>query len=210
MVLRRDEGSVECDGGYLSGTPLSTHGVPGRPQPPRYVGSFENPSSVFNIGAPVTRGTLLEQFCRDVIRESANSPDVAGAYCVLGYQLLEAPRPDSYFIRVWLSEVDACLRAQLDDEPATVRWRVSLLFLAGRLAMRHANNAQALRSFQACMSEDATRFSSLLATKTIEAAYWAGLLCARNGDRDAARESWSRGVEIAKSASPLKPNRHAI
>ena len=175
---------------------------PGGPNPTRYVGSFENPwlhASVFTIGARVTRGTLLEQFCCDVIRESANSPDAAGAYCVLGYQLLEAPRPDSYFIRVWLSEVDACLRALLDDEPATVQWRVLLLFLAGRLAMRHANNAQALRSFQACMSEDATRFSSLLATKTIEAAYWAGLLCARNGDRDAARESWSRGVEIAKS-----------
>ena len=90
--------------------------------------------------------------------------------------------PSLYFIRVWLSEVDACLRALLDDEPATVpEWRVLLLFLAGRLAMRQANNAQALRSFRACMSEDATRFSSLLATKTIEAAYWAGLLCARNG-----------------------------
>jgi ubiquinone/menaquinone biosynthesis C-methylase UbiE len=169
---------------------------------PLNVGSFENPwlhASAFTTGARVTRGTLLEQFCCDVIRDSANSADAADAYCVLGYQLLEAPRPDSYFIRVWLSEVDACLRALLDDEPATVQWRVLLLFLAGRLAMRHANNAQALRSFQACMSEDATRFSSLLATKTIEAAYWAGLLCARNGDRDAARESWSRGVEIAKS-----------
>ena len=164
--------------------------------------SFENPglhASVSTIGARVTGGTLLEQFCCDAIRESASSPDAAGAYCVLGYQLLEAPRPDSYFIRVWLSEVDAYLRALLDDEPATLQWRVLLLFLAGRLAMRHANNAQALRSFQACMSEDATRISSLVATKTIEAAYWAGLLCARNGDRDAARESWSRGVEIAKS-----------
>jgi ubiquinone/menaquinone biosynthesis C-methylase UbiE len=167
----------------------------------RYAGSFENcwlPASV-TIGARVTRGTLLEQFCCDVIRQHPHSPDAAGAHCVLGHQLLEAPRPDSYFIRVWLSEVDAHLRALVDDEPAAVRWRVSLLFLAGRLAMRHANNAQALRSFQACMSEDATRFSSLLATKTIEAAYWAGLLCARNGDRDAARESWSRGVEVAKS-----------
>ena len=175
---------------------------PGGPNPTRYVGSFENPwlhASVFNIGARVTRGTLLEQFCRDVIRERASSPDAAGAYCVLGYQLLEAPRPDSYFIRVWLNEVDACLHGLLDDDPATVRWRVSLLFLAGRLAMRNANNAQALRSFHACMSEDATRFSSLLATKTIEAAYWAGLLYARGGDRDAARRSWSRGVEIAKS-----------
>jgi len=175
---------------------------PGGPNPTRYVGSFENPwldASVFTIGARVTRGTLLEQFCCDVIRERANSPDAAAAYCVLGHQLLEAPRPDSYFIRVWLSEVGACLHALVDDEPATVQWRVLLLFLAGRLAMRHANNAQALRSFQACMSEDATRFSSLLATKTIEASYWAGLLCARNGHRDAARESWSRGVEIAKS-----------
>jgi hypothetical protein len=178
--------------------PLSGTG----PNPTRLVGSFENPwrhASVFTIGARVTRGTLLEQFCYDVIRESANPRDAAGAYCVLGYRLLEAPRPESYFIRVWVSEVDACLRALLDDELATVQWRVSLLFLAGRLAMRQANNAQALRSFQACMSEDATRLRSPLAAKTIEAAYWAGLLCARSGDRDAARQSWSRGVEIAKS-----------
>jgi len=180
---------------------------------PLNVDSFENPwphASVFTIGARVTRGTLLEQFCCDVIRESANSPDAAGAYCVLGNQLLEAPRPDSYFIRVWLSEVDACLRALLDDEPATVQWRVLLLFLAGRLAMRQANNAQALRSFRACMSEDATRFSSLLATKMIEAAYWAGLLCARNGHRDAARESWSRGVEIARIAAEAESPRDLI
>jgi len=175
---------------------------PGGPNPTRYVSSFENPwlhASVFNIGARVTRERLLEHLCRDVVRESPHSVDAAGAYCVLGYQLLQAPRVDSDAIQTWLEEVAMCLGALIDGAPATVRWRVSLLFIAGRLAMRTSDNTEALRCLRACMSEDATRFSSLLATKTIEAAYWAGLLCARSGDVDSARHAWSRGVDIAKS-----------
>lgn len=174
---------------------------PGGQNPTRYVGSFENPwlhASVFNIGARATRGRLLEQLCRDVVRESPHSLDAAGAYCVLGYQLLEAPRLDAAAIERWLEDVGICLADLTDDAPATVRWRVSLLFIAGRLAMRTADNVEALTCFRACMSEDATQFSSLLATKTIEAAYWAGLLSARGGDVDAAGRAWSRGVEIAK------------
>jgi SAM-dependent methyltransferase len=175
---------------------------PGGSNPTRYVSSFENPwlhGSVFTIGARVTRGTLLTQLCRDIVEESSSSLDAAGAYCVLGYQLLEAPRVDSNGIRAWLDDVHVHLHALSDDAPATVRWRISLLFVAGRLAMRDSDTTQALQCFRACMAEDATRFSSLLATKTIEAAYWAGLLGARRGDVDAARQSWSRGVEIAKS-----------
>ena len=164
-----------------------------------------------STSAPPHRRNAAGAIRCDVIRESANSPDVAGAYCVLGYQLLEAPRPDSYFIRVWLSEVDACLRAQLDDEPATVRWRVSLLFLAGRLAMRHANNALALRSFQACMSEDAAR--SLVATRDEDDR--SGVLgrgcCARATATAMRLENRGHGVSRSRrAASGSKPNRHAI
>ena len=173
----------------------------GGPNPTRYIGSFDNPwlhASVFNIGARATRGKLLEQLCRDVVRHNASSLDAAGAYCVLGYQLLEAARVDSDTIQAWLEEAGICLGGLIDDEPATVRWRISMLFIAGRLAMRISDNIEAMECFRTCMSEDATKFSSLLATKTIESAYWTGLLCARSGDVDGARDAWSRGVEIAQ------------
>lgn len=175
---------------------------PGGPNPTRYIGSFDNPwlhASVFNIGARITRGKLLEQVCRDIARERVDSFDAAGAYCVLGYQLLETSRVDSDAIQAWLEESGTCLGGLVDGAPAAVRWRVSLLFIAGRLAMRISDNIEALDCFRRCISEDATTFSSLLATKTIESAYWAGLLHARSGDVDAARLAWSRGLEIAKS-----------
>lgn len=185
---------------------------PGGDHPTRYVASFENPwlhASVFNIGARMTRRASLEQLCRDIVRENPESLDAAGALTVLGYQLLEAPRVDSDAIEAWLNDATMRLGVLIDDAPATVRWRVSLLFIAGRLAMRGSDNTEARKYFQACMSEDATRFSSLLATKTIEAAYWAGLLSARRGDVGAARRAWSRGVQIAKSciaAEAASPN----
>ena len=175
---------------------------PGGPNPTRYIESFENPwlhSSVFNIGARVTRATLLERLCRDVAREKPTSMDAAAAHCVLAYQLLEGAPVAPGAIRAWLEEVQPLMRILADDAPATVRWRVSLLFVAGRLAMRTSDNVTALRCLRACMSEDATKFSSLLATKTIEAAYWVGLLVARGGDFESAAAAWSRGVDIAKS-----------
>jgi SAM-dependent methyltransferase len=183
---------------------------PGGPNPTRYVSSFENPwlhASVFIIGARATRGKLLEQLCRDVVRHNPSSLDAAGAYCVLGYQLLEAPRVDSEAIQAWLEEAGTSLCGLVDDEPATVRWRVSLLFIAGRLAMRISDNIEAMACFRKCMSEDATKFSSLLGTKTIESAYWAGLLCARTGDVDGAHRAWSRGVEIAQRCRTTSASR---
>ena len=183
---------------------------PGGPNPPRYVGSFENPSSVFNIGAPVTRGTLLEQFCRDVIRESANSPDVAGAYCVLGYQLLEAPRPDSYFIRVWLSQVDACLRADstTSGQPCDGVSRCCSLPVVWRCG--HENNALALRSFQACMSED--RHESRRYSRRRRSKRRIGQGCCARATATAMRlENRGHGASRSRrAASGLKPNRHAI
>ncbi len=175
---------------------------PGGSNPTRYIASFENPwlhSSVFNIGARVTRATLLERLCRDVAREKPTSTDAAAAHCVLAYQLLEGAPVAPEAIRAWLEDVQPLMRTLTGDAPATVRWRVSLLFVAGRLAMRSSDNVTALRCLRACMSEDATTFSSLLATKTIEAAYWVGFLVARGGDFESAAAAWSRGVDIAKS-----------
>jgi ubiquinone/menaquinone biosynthesis C-methylase UbiE len=174
---------------------------PGGANPTGYVRAFENPwlhASVFTIGARVRRDELLEQLCRGVVRKSPNSLDAAGAYCVIGYQLLESPSVDASAIAAWLEEAAICLGGLVGDVPATLRWRVSLLFIAGRLAMRASDHAEALERFRACMAEDATKFSSLLGTKTIEAAYWAGLLAVRSGDIDEGRRAWSRGVDIAR------------
>jgi hypothetical protein len=173
---------------------------PGGPNPTRYVETFENPwlhASVFNLGNRLTQSPLLERVCRQIVSGSPNSSDAAAARCVLGYRLLEADVVDDAAVEAWIREVDGTIETLSRVEPAAVRWRVSLLFLAGRLLMRQGAHDQALSRLRACMAEDATRFSTLLATRTTEAAFLAGRIEAHRGNLAAAVASWRRGVAIA-------------
>jgi ubiquinone/menaquinone biosynthesis C-methylase UbiE len=173
---------------------------PGGPNPTRYVRSFDNPwlhASVFNPGNRLTNSALLRAVCEEL---SASSPslDGAAAACVLGYALLEDGCCDDMAILAWLDDVDERFPTLTGTAASNVRWRVSLLFVAGRLAMRISARARALRYLRACMMQDATQFSSLLATKTIEAAYWVGILHARLGHLREASSAWSIGIGIAR------------
>ena len=85
---------------------------PGGSNPTRYVGSFENPwlhSSVFNIGARVTRGTLLEQFCRDVARESRRRR-MRRLLTACSDISFSRERRGPYAIRAWLEDVQPFMR----------------------------------------------------------------------------------------------------
>ncbi|MGH9309921.1 MAG: methyltransferase domain-containing protein, partial [Vicinamibacterales bacterium] len=173
---------------------------PGGPNPTQYVGAFDNPwlhASVFNLGNRVTRWPLLQRVCRQIVSGRPNSSDAAAAHCVLGYRLLEADEVEGAAVEAWVRDAEASIEALTVAEPVATRWRVSLLFLAGRLLMRQGAHEQALSRLRACMAEDATRFSTLLATRTTEAAFLAGCIEARRGNLAAAAEAWSRGVAIA-------------
>lgn len=173
---------------------------PGGPNPTQYVRTFENPwlhASVFNLGNRLTRWPLLERVCGQIVSGSPHSTDAAAARCVLGYRLLEADVVDDAAVEAWIRDADSSIEALTGIEPVAVRWRVSLLFLAGRLLMRLGAHEQALSRLRACMAEDATRFSTLLATRTTEAAFLTGAIEAHRGNLAAAADAWRRGVAIA-------------
>jgi hypothetical protein len=164
------------------------------------VGAFENPwlhASVFNLGNRLTRRPLLDSVCRQIIAGSPNSFDAAAARCVLGYRLLEADEIEDAAIEAWVRDADTSIHTLPAVEPVAIRWRVSLRFLAGRLLMRQGTHEQALLRLRACMVEDATRFSTLLATRTTEAAFLVGCIEARRGNAAAAADAWRRGIAIA-------------
>jgi SAM-dependent methyltransferase len=173
---------------------------PGGANPTTYVRTFDNPwlyDSLFLQGARLSNGALLEQLCQRILSLDETRYDAAGASCVLGYRLLDATGTDPDAFAAWLALADRQIDALGGDAPATIRWRVSVRFLAGRVAMRAGRRDAARAHLQACAWEDATKFSSLLCTKTTEAAYWLGVLAARDGDTHAATRAWRRGVSIA-------------
>ncbi len=165
---------------------------------------YDNPwlvRSIVSIGSRATRPALLRRLAREVIATGrAGSPGVGAALCVLAYQELE---------RFGRGAADAAtigdlLRAlgefdgRADDTPHGWRWRISNRYAAALLTECLGDRAGARRLFEDCASMDCTRFSPLLASKTVDAAFQAGAIAAADGDADGARVAWVRGVREAQ------------
>jgi hypothetical protein len=158
---------------------------------------------------------LLGLLHRAIAESSQNSADLGGALAVLGYRILEARLAGD---APWLLDR---IRVYLDDtetnreEPHIARWRISLSFLAGRLAALIGERDQALAWYDATSNLDAQGFSPILATKTVGAAFYAGLLHligfedANGGDEndgssaaiERARTYFTRGLNTALAAA---------
>ena len=141
---------------------------------------YENPylyRSMVQIGERLTDGNLLVELVHRAINESSPaSADLGAALAVLGYRILEERLPRDV---PWLLER---IQAYLDttaahrEEPHVARWRISLSFLAGRLAALMGDRDTALAWYDATVKLDTKVFAPILATKTVGAAFYAGLL----------------------------------
>ncbi len=150
--------------------------------------------AMVSIGMRATQPALLEQIANDVLHAARpGSADAGAALCVLAYRLLEAPGTTAAAIQTHINRI-AAYHAQADDNPHAWRWRISNEYIAGRLWMSLGNRAAAREAFLACAALDPLRFSPLLATKTVDALFLAGLLAAGDGDLTAARDCWQRGL----------------
>lgn len=158
---------------------------------------YDNPwlvKAMVSIGMRATQPGLLEQLASETLRTARRgSADAGAALCVLAYRLLETPNADAEAIQRHIERI-AAYHAQADDKPHAWRWRVSNEYVAGRLWMSLGNRAAAREAFLACAALDPLKFSPLLATKTVDALFFAGLLAASDGDLAAARECWQRGL----------------
>jgi ubiquinone/menaquinone biosynthesis C-methylase UbiE len=151
--------------------------------------------ALVSIGQRTTNPDLLEQMARRVCETARpGSADVGAALCILAYRLLDRRGAAS-------AEVDALLeniREYQRDADATAhawRWRISNQYAAGCLLLATGKRDDARQAFLACAELDCLKFSPLLATKTVDASFQAGLIAACDGDRAAAIGCWRRGLD---------------
>jgi 2-polyprenyl-3-methyl-5-hydroxy-6-metoxy-1,4-benzoquinol methylase len=158
---------------------------------------YDNPwiaRGLVAIGLRATRPRLLEQWAEEVLATArAGSADAGGALCVLAYRLLEQENPPAERVEALLDRIWQYDR-QADDTPHAWRWRVSNAYVAGLLLLALGRRHEAREAFLKCAALDVLRVTPLLATKTVDALYMAGLLAALDGQMDAARQCWVRAL----------------
>jgi SAM-dependent methyltransferase len=163
----------------------------------RFDGDYENPwlvKALVSIGFRFDEPAgLLELAWRVRDQATPGSADEGAALCVEGYANLQAPG-DGAAERPRLRAAIAAYVEKAGDRPHQVRWKISNLYVQALLHLADQDFDAARQSFERCAAMDPAPFSPLLATKTIGAAYFAGLLAALAGDRDRARQLWAGGI----------------
>ncbi|WP_426124440.1 methyltransferase domain-containing protein [Pararhizobium sp. PWRC1-1] len=163
---------------------------------------YSNPwlmRSMVSIGVRMSDPLELSKLAEKVKKTSTNWNERAAALCVLSYRELDIfsgfPR-----IRKLLVEIQDLLEAVGKMSPAKVRWVTSLTFVSALLHLTLGELVKAEKLFGQTADMPFDQYSSLLATKTVEASFRAGVMAFGRGDRAKARYLWRRGLDIARIA----------
>ena len=161
---------------------------------------YDNPWLVRSMVAMGMRlsddAELVKLATRVLERARPGSADHGAAVCVLLYAtLLNKPSGSSLDDMTAESQRFA---NNCDGSAHSLRWLVSNQYAAALLAQSRGNVLAAREAFTLCAKQDTCVFSPLLATKTIDAAWRAGMLAAQAGELDAARAMWQHGVRECK------------
>lgn len=166
---------------------------------------YENPwlaRSLISMGWRLSNRRRLRQLADQVLDESTpGSADAGAAICVLAYLLLEGECDDRQQAVSHMSARIEQHLTQQDVNPHSLRWRVSLTYVMGLLWQSVGERTNALRAFETCAGFDATLYSPLLASKTVEACWRAGCLATLAGNPEQARQFWTRGILLAEQAA---------
>ncbi|WP_321796373.1 glycosyltransferase [Caballeronia sp. J97] len=153
--------------------------------------------SMIAIGMRLTNDDSLDALNAQVMATvPRNSADFGAALCGRAYRVLGRARSEQ--------EVRACLDdirdyvAAAGDSAHQLRWKVSLTFVAARLAQRLGDLAAAEDWALRCAAMDPMPFSPLLGTKVVAALDLAATLALVRGDRQVARERLKQGVETVR------------
>lgn len=163
---------------------------------------YDNPwiyRTVVQLGERLSDRNMLMLLCVDLINNvRTGSADQGAALCVLAYQLLELGVVSASDFTRLISICNKFDEAYDRENVHAFRWALSLHFVIGRLMLLFGNRAEALQTFTICAEMDALKFSPLLATKTIAARLYAGMILAGDGDLQKAREHFHQGVQEAQ------------
>ncbi|WP_409563187.1 methyltransferase domain-containing protein [Hyphomicrobium sp. MC8b] len=143
---------------------------------------------------------LRELALKTIETSRPNSPDTGAALANIGYRLLESA-PDLKYadVNIFIGQVASYVENEM-DAPHSLRWKISLYFLCGKLWVAVGNFENAIDSFTKCVALDPFAFSPLLANRTVEARLHLGMLCLAAEDPNAAADHWRRGINQALQA----------
>lgn len=160
---------------------------------------YDNPwllASVVTPGQRTENKSLLDELASRAAHGAApHSADRGAALCVSGYRALEAN--DSSALNSLAPEIEAFLQ-NAPGNAHQLRWKISLEYLLGQIALRTGRRADAIQWFDACAHEDCLAFSPTLGTKTVESAFLLGWLKFLDGQRDEALAAWEHGMAEAE------------
>jgi len=162
---------------------------------------YDNP---WLVRALVTRGfrasstSLLNGLAVEVAETAREgSPDRGAALCVQAYAVLCGHVPP---IPGLLDQLEACCAAPAGSSHVE-RWRISNEYVLGRLLLQQGFLVRAEETFARCAQRDCLVYGPLIATKTVDAAFWAGWLAFQRAGVADARRWWSLGVRAAQAVA---------
>lgn len=143
---------------------------------------YDNPwlyRTMIQLGERIADPNILTAFCAQVASTARDgSADQGAALCVLGYQLLESGSVNVESVKRLIECINKFDQAYDRLNPHAWRWAISLHFIGGRLLLATGNRDDALAAFLSCAAMDPVKLTPLLATKTIGARMYAGLMYA--------------------------------
>ena len=143
-----------------------------------------------------------------LLSANTDTAEYGAALTVDGYLLFDCESLGDGELDIFFSK--ACVyRSLISSNPHVLRWQVSLGYLSAQLALRAGRREQALELFSAVSVMDISPFSPLLATKTVAASFWAGIIRLVDGDSVGGRRDFENGVECARRALHA-PDQNAI
>jgi ubiquinone/menaquinone biosynthesis C-methylase UbiE len=182
--------------------------------------------SMVTIGQRCRSTPVLRDIATRVLQTApADSADAGAALCVLGYLLLESQALDPQErerlisrLRAYIGPVENAggrrrtfnqhvrrlvgrLRAFFGAARTgahVARWRISNQYVLAKLLLGAGQPEQARAEFWKCAQMDCLVFSPLLATKTVDAAFWTGWLAANQRAVAEARQAWQYGLQEAR------------
>ncbi|MGY6704693.1 class I SAM-dependent methyltransferase [Roseinatronobacter sp.] len=165
---------------------------------------YENPwlvKALIVIGWRFNDPSELQKLAQSVICQyNPDSPDYGGALCVISYGYLYS-LTDISEIEDILHKIDAYLSlTESSTNPHIQRWRISLLYVAGRLNGAAGRFREAKEYYQSCISFSTKLPFATLATKTCDSFRRLGMMALVQGDGDEALYFFSSGIEHSLSA----------
>lgn len=141
---------------------------------------YDNPwlyRVMVQLGERLTDRKILMDFCVKIL-ESAKlgSADQGAALCVICYQILESGNTNYKDVESLINIFNAYDQAYDKKNLHAYRWAISLHYVGGRLLLALGKRQEAHAAFLTCAEMDPMIFSPLLATKTVSARMYSGLL----------------------------------